>query len=558
MRKVFSSALVLLAALAAGSGCNQVHVGFARFQLINHTPYAITYYAVARSERTVMRADNLLDAPIEPDHTFDADVHLPGEYWLRAIAVVDGTEVERVRGPVHIFDNNRAWAWYTENGDLMEGTEPRDIYAVTDLPAVTIDTNGQAIPDDPKVRSTMQVAFDPEGGLNWPLGEPADYDGFAGIEVRGNSSQTFDKQSFGVETWDDEDEGTDVELLGLPEEEDWVFYGPWMDRSLVRNAVGYAMWGSLGYYAPRTRFVELYLNTDQNPVVEESYHGVYVLTEKIKRDKNRVDIKKLDEDDLDEDKISGGYILELTGPDEIDPGSLTIDVAGDFLVAIEEPDPDDIPQAQADWITKYLADFEAALFGPDFADPELGYAAYIDVDSWVDYILVQDFYKSRDAFRSSTWMYKDRGKKLAIGPVWDLNIAFGYFSFNGFQNPEGWYLQQPKDDIGHSPWTDRLFQDPAFVEQYIARWKELRQAQLSAETLAGLVDGFAEELRTANVRNFVRWQTLGKTLLPDIRYLMFLGPHPDSWQGEIEYLKHWIEKRGAWIDAHIDELRNLG
>lgn len=557
MHRSVRMVLTLSAWCLIATGCNQVHVGFARFQLINHTGSNITFYAVARSEAGVRKADNLLEQPIAPDTTFDANVHLPGDYWLRAIAEVDGAPVERVRGPVHIWDGNKAWAWYVEDGAIKEGTEARDVFAVTDLPAVVIDTHGQEVVDDPKVAADMHVAFDPSGALNWPLGEPTDYVGNSGIELRGNTSQTFDQKSFGVETWDEAGEGTDVELLGFPEEEDWVFYGPWMDRSLVRNYLCYAMWGNLGYYTPRTKFVELYLNTTNNPVVEETYNGVYMLTEKIKRDKNRVNIKKLDPEDITEPKISGGYILELTGPDEIDPGSVTIDVAGDFLIAIEEPDPEEIPQEQVDWITGYIQDFEAALFGPQFADPATGYAAFINVDSFVDYILIQDFYKNRDGFRSSTWMYKDRDGKLTMGPVWDLNIAFGYFSFNGFQDPEGWYLQTPKRDLSHSPWTDRLFQDPAFVEKYIARWKELRQGAFATATLNGIIDTAVEELATANVRNFVRWDTLGKTLLPDIRYLMFLGPHPDSWQGEVEYLRDWIAKRGAWMDAHIDDLREL-
>jgi len=173
----------------------------------------------------------------------------------------------------------------------------------------------------------------------------------------------------------------------------------------------------------------------------------------------------------------------------------------------------------------------------------------------VDYILIQDFYKNRDGFRSSTWMWKDRGEKLRMGPVWDLNICFGYFSFNGFQEPEGWYLQTPKEDLAHSPWTDRLFQDPAFVEQYIARWKELRQGPFSTQAIHALIAAAEDELRTAHVRNFVRWDSLGRTLLPDIRFIMFLGPHPASWQGEVAYLRDWIAKRGAWIDANIEGLR---
>lgn len=547
--------LVCAVLLPLASGCNQIHVGFARFQLVNHTPYPITYYGIARTRGLVMKADNRLDAPLAPDTAVDGDVLAPGDFWLRAIADVNGTPVEKITGPVHIFDGNRAWVWREDDGQIVEGTDAANVFAVTDLPAVVIDTNNTAIPDDPKVLAAMHVAFDPEGGLNRPLGSPTDYVGPAGIETRGNSSQTFPEKSYGVETWDEESEGTDVELLGLPEEEDWVFYGPWMDRSLMRNVLGYAMWGQFGYYSPRTHYVDLYLNNDGQEDPANAYEGVYVLTEKVKRDKKRVNISKLDPDDLDEAKISGGYILEMKAPDQLDLGGISIDVAGDFILAIEEPNPEDIPQQQIDWISDYVADFEAALFGADFANPDTGYAAYIDVSNWIDYILFQDLLKNRDAFRSSVWFHKDRGGKLKLGPVWDLDIAFGYFSFNGFQSPKGWFLQRPKNDLPHSPWTDRLFQDPAFVEKYIARWKELRQTVFALDNVNGIIDQASDTLRTAHVRNFVRWDTLGKTLLPDIRFLMFLGPHPHSWQGEVAYLRNWIEDRAIWMDANIDGLR---
>src|SRR5690606_32280193 len=101
----------------------------------------------------------------------------------------------------------------------------------------------------------------------------------------------------------------------------------------------------------------------------------------------------------------------------------------------------------------------------------------------------------------------------------------------------GWFLQGPKRDLPHSPWTDRLFEDPAFVERYIARWHDLRQHEFSLEHLHGIIDAHAETLHTAQVRNFVRWPTLGRTLIPDPRFIMFLGPHPDSWEGEVQYLK---------------------
>jgi len=382
-----------------------------------------------------------------------------------------------------------------------------------------------------------------------------EFAGIAGIEIRGNSSQTFDKKSFGVETWDEDLEDLDVTFLGFPEEEDWVFHGPWMDRSLMRNAFGYALWGDMGYYAPRTRYVEVYLNTTNNPVVEETYHGVYMLTEKVKRNRNRVNVSRMDAHHDSEPGITGGYILEMQARDQLDQGEVSIPVAGGFVIAVEYPRPWNLTPAQEAWIRNYVAEFEEMLFGPGFADPESGYPAWIDVDSFVDYILFQDLSKNRDAFRSSTWFSKDRNDVLRLGPVWDMNIAYGYFSFSGFQSPRGWFLQGPKPDLPHSPWTDRLFEDPDFVERYIARWKELRQFEFSRSHLFGIIDGFADELRTAQARNFARWPTLGKTLLPDLRFLMFMGPHPDSWEGEVQYLKDWLSERIAWIDANIDGLR---
>ncbi len=527
------------------SGCRQIHVGFARFQLINQTPYTITYYGVAATEAGVQNAPNRLAAPLGPSNVADADVKRPGHYWLRAIANVEGNPVERIAGPVEIFDGNRAWAWYVEDGAIRNGTEARDIYGAIDLPAVIIDTHGAGVPDEPKVPAAIRITS-PDGLF--------DFEGNVGIEVRGNSSQTFDKLSYGLETWDTEGGDVDVTLLGLPGEEDWVLYGPWMDRSLVRNVVGYTLWESLGYYAPRTRFVELYLNTDNHPLIEETYHGVYVLTEKVKRDRNRVDIARLGPDDTAVPAITGGYLLEMKASDQLDQGQLSIPSAGAFVIAIEYPKAEDMLDVQRAWITTYLADFEAALFGEGFADPETGYGAYIDVDNFIDYILLQDFFKNRDAFRSSTWMYKERGKKLRMGPVWDLNIIFGYFSFNGFNRPDGWFLQHAKNDLPHSPWTDRLFEDPAFVARYIARWRELRANVLSTTTVHGIIDRASAELRTAHARNFMRWQTLGRTLIPDLRFLMFTGPHPDSWQGEVRMMKDWADDRAAWMDDHMDEL----
>ena len=147
------------------------------------------------------------------------------------------------------------------------------------------------IVDDPKVPAAYTVK----------RSDSIYYQGIIGIEIRGESSQNFDKKSYGLETWDEQYNDIDVPLLGLPEEEDWILYGPFSDKSLLRNKLIYELSNQMGRYAVKTEFVELTINYD--------YKGLYIFMEKLKRDKNRINISKLEEGDIDQESISGGYII---------------------------------------------------------------------------------------------------------------------------------------------------------------------------------------------------------------------------------------------------------
>lgn len=535
------------------SACNG-KATFFRFQLINQTPYEVTFFAVAESEAGLDTAENLLAESLPGNAVADALVPGPGQYWLRAIADVEGTPVEHTRGPLTMTDGNVGWAWRVDGEAVVEGADAASLYAQVDLPAVIIETDGQAIPDDPKISATMHIIDGGEGVLNSPDPALAAFSSPIGIETRGNSSQTFPKKSFGLELRDNAGSGTDAELLGMPAEEDWVLYGPWMDRSLVRNVFGYGIWSDLGWYAPRSRYCELYIHDDSAVSLVESYEGLYVLTEKIKRDINRVNIASLSPEDTTEPAITGGYLLEIMKPDRLDADEVGLPLAGDFVASLVYPSPGNITEVQEAWIQDYLAQFEAALFSENFTDPELGYRRFINEESFIDYMILQEYFKNRDAFHSSTFFYKDRDDVIHMGPVWDLNIAMGYFSFAGLQETSGFILDKDGGRIARSPWARRLLEDPTFKAHYKARWTELRGSVLSTATVNAKIDGIVAELDTAQARQFLRWKTLGYTLFPDIRYLMFTGPHPDSYQGEVAYLKDWLQERAEWIDANLDSL----
>ena len=152
-----------------------------------------------------------------------------------------------------------------------------------------IDTYGAEIPDDPRIPAHMGIVNN-QSGINHIDDPFNDYDGNITIERRGNSSQWNDKTPYRFETVDEQGENNNVELLGMPQENDWVLYAPWQDKTMIRNVLIYKLSNQLGRYASRTRFVELFLNNE--------YKGVYVLMEKIKRDNERISISKLEPDEI--------------------------------------------------------------------------------------------------------------------------------------------------------------------------------------------------------------------------------------------------------------------
>ena len=393
----------------------------------------------------------------------------------------------------------------------------------SNLPIVTVQSE-ERIRDEPKVQATLQILSGAE--RNTLDDEPSDYDGPIGIEIRGQTSQSYPKKQYGLETRDASGDNNNVSLLGLPEENDWVLQGPYSDKSLMRNALAYDLSRSMGHYASRTVFTEMFLNGE--------YQGLYILMEKIKRDKNRVDISKQDEDDL-----TGGYLLELTGSERLGEDEAFFRLPEkNRVIAHVYPDGDDLDQAAATYIKDYMTAFETALYSETFRDPETGYAQYLDVDAAIDYMLVQEVFKNVDAFNASTFLYKDKGERLTFGPVWDFNLSSGNHYLEPLRQTEGWLLTE-------RIWVERLLQDPAFVERYVARWQELEQSGVFAN-LISKVDEYAATLAEAQERNFEQWPILGEVVWPNPPEYTFM-----TYEEEVAYLRDWLQARVTWLDENI-------
>ncbi|MBI9072601.1 MAG: CotH kinase family protein [Melioribacteraceae bacterium] len=415
----------------------------------------------------------------------------------------------------------------------------------SNLPIVIINTNGQHILDSPKITAEMGIIYNGENVRNNISDSLNNFHGNIGIEIRGATSQSFPKKQYGFETRDSLENNLNVSLLGMPEENDWILSAPYSDKSLIRNVLEYRLASDIGRYASRTKLCELVLNGQ--------YQGVYILMEKIKRDKGRVNISKLDPEEISGDDVTGGYILKIDKFIGDDLGGWRSafpvdDESGKLFFQYHYPNPTEIVSEQEEYIENYMYKFEEILSSDDFSDSVNGYAKYIDVDSFIDYFLLTELSKNIDGYRLSTFLYKDRGSKggkLTMGPMWDYNLAFGNADyFNGFET-SGWWKDSYYGGMNDIPfWWDRLFQDKNFTNRVEERWESLRQNEFSSNRIFSLIDSLTTELNESQVRNFKRWPVLGYYVWPNY----FIG---NSYNEEITYLKEWITDRLNWMDENI-------
>ena len=393
------------------------------------------------------------------------------------------------------------------------------------------------IPDTPKVTVDMGVIDNGYNAINHVADPKNVYLGKIGIEKRGSISQAFwySQKSYGFETRDTLGNNLDAVLLNMPKEHDWVLYAPFDDHTLMRNVVTYELAREMGYYAPRTKFCEVqFYDWAWTP----DYRGLYVMMEKIKRDKNRVNISKLDANDNSGDSLTGGYIFAVDKNIwASDSGWVSKKDTGVFFT-YKYPKGDVITPQQKSYIQSYVDSFETALKGPSFADPATGYKKYIDETSFMDFFFIQELSKNIDGYKRSSYLYKDKNskdKKIYAGPHWDYNSAWNVH-LCGFDSVAGW--DYPKscwvNAAYHVPfWWGRFLQDSSYTHDLKCRWMYLRSTVLDTTNIFHIMDSISGYISTASVRHFSQF-TINTTL-----------------KVEVDSLKLWIAARLAWMDANM-------
>jgi hypothetical protein len=419
----------------------------------------------------------------------------------------------------------------------------------SNLPLVIVNSYNRYI--GPGGFIPASVRFIGLSGERSTLSGPADFDGQGDVKRRGYTSLRLPKPSMTFKARNGDGDKLKFSPFGLPAESDWVLYAPYQDKTLIRDALAFELSNQMGRYAPRTRFVELFLARGNMPLTARDNLGVYVLIEKIKRGKDRVNVAKLGPEDNAEPDISGGYIFKrdhgsmsggggwgFSQPRATDDG-VGFKTPRDLRLFFVDPSEDELTTAQRNWLARYVTRFEDVLHSSNFANPTEGYAKYLDVDAFIDHFWLVEMSKNIDAFRYSSYLHKPRNGKITMGPCWDWNLSFGNANYHGGDETQGWYYSYLRDI--EICWMTRLRDDPEFVQRQIDRWAELRRDLFSPERLLRRVDELAAQLQEAQARNFKRWPILNR----------YVDPNPEthgSYQGEVQAMKQWIRGRIAWLD----------
>jgi hypothetical protein len=432
--------------------------------------------------------------------------------------------------------------WFNAPGEL----------SASNLPVVLINTQpGETIMDEPKITADMKIIYNGNAQLNYVTDPGNVYSGKIGIEIRGIYSATLPQKPYGIETRDNDGNNLNVPILRLPKENDWILLPNYNDKTFLRNYLAFEIFRQMGHYAPRSLYCEV--------VVNNEYQGIYLLTEKIKIDKNRVDIQEMNHFENPSDDITGGYIFKndyYTSDDSWLSSYSPLNKPGTSVYFVyHDPDAEEITERQKSYIRDYVNNFESILYSIDFKDKQTGYMAYLDVSSFVDYFILGEITRNVDAYKKSRYFYKDKESVDGLihsGPPWDFdwawkNITEDCIHFNQADG-SGWAYRINECDAWPVPpsWEIRLMQDRSFIHEVHDRYYLLRKNILSQEHIDHIIDSVALLLDAAQTRHYGKWKILGINVgTPE------LGTQPSTYSGEIQKFKSWISTRLAWLDANM-------
>ena len=392
----------------------------------------------------------------------------------------------------------------------VRGYELRAELNATDIARVYIETEGARIRKSEYIPCAIKIVD--------PTGTFADIeDDSATVKVRGNSTSGGAKKPYNIRFEHKQ------KVLGMGDAKKWYLIANMYDKTQIRNKLAFDLADDIGMaYVQQSRFVDLYVNGE--------YTGIYLLCESIGVGESRVDI----------DVTGNEFLLEYEPwPQYANAEWITTPVYG-MTLGFNEPDVPSEPQRE--YLRAFLLGMESAIESRNYDE----IAKYIDIDSFVDAFIVQEFFKQVDYGTSSTRFYLKDGR-LYEGPVWDFDLSAGNASpdyYTGYNNVGGSGLSWQGDHC-FGIWNKRLFKCEKIVEKVKERYAELqpyivnvyKDNELGRNRIDALLEQYGEDI----ARNYTRWSMF------EIYSELEKYPEDGLYESEIAYLRDWFENRNEWM-----------
>lgn len=460
-------------------------------------------------------------------------------------------------------------ALYAQRGDNYPPTKNAQVkLSETNLPIVFIDVDGKMILREERITAKIKIIDNGTGKTNYAdlaahPDQKVDYEGYISLKYRGNSSfNSSDKKPYGFKTiakpLEEGGKKVKVSLLGLGKDNDWVLLAPFADKTMIRDVLTFELGRPYLDWVPSSRHVEV--------VVDGKYYGIYILTERPGKGKNRLNLHDPGEDGGD---LTGDWRVEIDRDDEdhyyrskYHPYGRYGTVDNTKYITYQYDDPEyedfaDLPAGTEKAIQKSIDDMEDCFAGDNYKDPVNGYRKYIDVTSFIDYMLSTEFTFNVDGYRLSSHMYKyseTRAKNERLDSrwkctLWDFNIALGNADYYKGSRTDLWQYDMNSRETDNQLvpfWWKRLIDDPAYQTDLKARWAEYREGQYADHRIEAKIDSLATLLTSGGAmeRNEAAWGMFGRYVWPNA----YVGY---SFNDEISYLKRWIKSRLTFMDKKL-------
>lgn len=414
---------------------------------------------------------------------------------------------------------------FTEEGDelVIEGVEP---YTSGQMEVIYSDDGESSLADTPQYTTSIQ------------------------IKKRGHTSIAYDKSQYLIKTTLDDGSDREESILGMGEGDSWVLNGSMADKSMIRNYLAYTVASEIGgnAMAPDCRYCEVFMESEDG----YEYQGLYLLTETISRGEDRVDIEK-----YNDKNIYSSYIVRR---DRYTSYDVMLDTYGrlngytEQWIGVKYPSSNKISARTQEFIASDFSNIEKIIYS-DKESEFRRYRKYIDMDSFVDYFLINEFFGNYDAGEHSTYMYKNPGETLKIGPVWDFDQAMNNY-----------YADEMETDtlaFQTKAFYDRLILDSSFIDALKSRYSVLQNKSLSEEHIYELIDETTAYIESARIREWNRWkadyedgsfESLSNYYLEDYEVDgVTISRFNTDYEQEIYNIKNYIHKHSLAIQSSLSE-----